>query len=274
MSVNTSNNSVYKRCKNKVANGLKCIVCDNYFHNSCAKLANNIVFIDESSVKCCDNVDNINDKRVDKKDGNSYDDDFFNAIEGMKDQDGKIDVSIFKYVIKQKDDIIEGLRERVKLLSQHIDLLTKDNNEGRTNESVKLCEEDCTVNNTLPTISNTKVMNEKSTGKLSSGKVGNANASNAHYPQVNQGNKQKTDEVNRNTMLNENKQKLWTDVVRKPKRVTVIGKNVEAKTIDILQGVPKTVTMHVYRLSPETKVDQLLDFLKPQYPEVTCECLQ
>ena len=162
----------------------------------------------------------------------------------------------------------------MKLLSQHIDLLTKDNNEGRTNESVKLCEEDCTVNNTLPTISNTKVMNEKSTGKLSSGKVGNANASNAHYPQVNQGNKQNTDEVNRSTMLNENKQKLWTDVVRKPKRVTVIGKNVEAKTIDILQGVPKTVTMHVYRLSPETKVDQLLDFLKPQYPEVTCECLQ
>lgn len=41
-----------------------------------------------------------------------------------------------------------------------------------------------------------------------------------------------------------------------------------------LRGVPKMTALHVYRLDPSTSTEHLLNFLSPQYPEVTCEKLQ
>ena len=71
-----------------------------------------------------------------------------------------------------------------------------------------------------------------------------------------------------------NTKSLWTDVVRRrPKRVVVVGSNNENSITNKLQGVPKTVSLHVYRLAPGTKAEQLTEFLKPDYPEVTCEVL-
>lgn len=72
--------------------------------------------------------------------------------------------------------------------------------------------------------------------------------------------------------------------VKKSKRITIIGKN-DNNTSNItngdnsnkevvkLQGVPKTVSLHVYRLTPNTSVDQVVQFLKPHFPEVSCEKL-
>ncbi|PSN57513.1 hypothetical protein C0J52_01591 [Blattella germanica] len=49
-----------KRCKSKTVNGCKCRVCSSIFHPSCAKLHNNIIFISEDTVICCEQ-DNGND---------------------------------------------------------------------------------------------------------------------------------------------------------------------------------------------------------------------
>ncbi|KAJ4425584.1 hypothetical protein ANN_27779, partial [Periplaneta americana] len=36
-----------------------------------------------------------------------------------------------------------------------------------------------------------------------------------------------------------------------------------------ISGVPKIVSLHVYRLEPNTKAEQLVDFLKSSFPEMT-----
>lgn len=117
--INTASMCVCKRCKNKVVTGLKCVDCENYFHNSCARLTSNIKFLDDNTIKCCESED-------------TSDVAFYNALSDLADSDGKIDIQILKYIIKQKDCIIEGLRGEVKLLNQHVDLLMKSNKHGST----------------------------------------------------------------------------------------------------------------------------------------------
>lgn len=40
-----------------------------------------------------------------------------------------------------------------------------------------------------------------------------------------------------------------------------------------LQGVPKYVPLHLYRVAPDTKAENVVDFLKPSFPEVKVEGL-
>lgn len=67
----------------------------------------------------------------------------------------------------------------------------------------------------------------------------------------------------------------WTEVVRKkPKRVVVVGNKLDKENKSInLQGIPKSVSLHVFRLAPDTTVDQVIEYLKPNFPEITCEAL-
>ncbi|KAJ4433078.1 hypothetical protein ANN_15335 [Periplaneta americana] len=71
------------------------------------------------------------------------------------------------------------------------------------------------------------------------------------------------------------KQQTWSEVVRKKtKRITVIGKKANNYTsVSKLHGVPKYVPLHVYRLAPETKTDEVIEFIKPSFPEVKVEKL-
>lgn len=111
--INSSSASLCKRCKRKVVNGVKCIDCESYFHNSCASFITNIKILDANTVKCCD-----------VEEDNDCDEVFSNMLKGITDNEGKIDINIFKYIIRQKDCIIAELREKVKLLTQHVELLT------------------------------------------------------------------------------------------------------------------------------------------------------
>ncbi|KAJ4433587.1 hypothetical protein ANN_15897 [Periplaneta americana] len=96
-----------------MVNGVKCMDCESYFHNSCASFITNIKILDANTVKCCD-----------VEEDNDYDEVFPNMLKGITDNEGKIDINIFKYIIRQKDCIIAELREKVKLLTQHVELLT------------------------------------------------------------------------------------------------------------------------------------------------------
>ncbi|CAH0547204.1 unnamed protein product [Brassicogethes aeneus] len=102
-----------KRCKSKVANGLKCVVCVNQYHLSCAKLSSNVKIV-ENGIICCKS----------QSDGKDYDSDmaFYDAVEST---DKCIDSQTFLYIIKQKDIIINELRDKVKILNNQIDLLNK-----------------------------------------------------------------------------------------------------------------------------------------------------
>lgn len=88
---------ICKKCSAKVVNGWKCISCDSLYHPSCAN-KRNIKTVNESSILCCE-------KSVENN-GLESDLAFFDAIEETCDKNRKVDFSIFTYVIRQKDIII------------------------------------------------------------------------------------------------------------------------------------------------------------------------
>ena len=67
----------------------------------------------------------------------------------------------------------------------------------------------------------------------------------------------------------------WSVVVgrRRPKQQPIVGSNSSTDTYSKIKGVPKTVSLHVYRLNPPTEVEDVIDFIKSTFPEVTCEKL-
>ena len=100
-SVSLDGSAVCKRCKAKVANGLKCSDCQSYFHPSCAKLVNKIQILEESNlVRYCGN-ESTNDDDVE----------LCNVLSDFVDSDNKIDIRFVKYILKQKE-VISELRDK------------------------------------------------------------------------------------------------------------------------------------------------------------------
>ncbi|KAJ4439471.1 hypothetical protein ANN_07595 [Periplaneta americana] len=69
--------------------------------------------IDENLVQCCEKKDGDPPLHID------IDETFNEALYSISDSENKIDIRIFNYVLKQKDEIIRELQERIKLLGQH-----------------------------------------------------------------------------------------------------------------------------------------------------------
>ncbi|PSN51379.1 hypothetical protein C0J52_04474 [Blattella germanica] len=258
-----------RRCNAKVLNGLKCRDCNNLFHPSCAKLTNNAVITEDNILICCGK---------DIGSGISEDEAYCAALTDIADN-GKIDISVVKFMLNQKDIIlnqkdilIDELCERIHILTDHVALLKQcavptsnvpsvttpvleDTMCGSTRSAVKedlipkqkcvkpgKLSERCTVStgtdskktvNTRESIVSEQVVVENSR-KVT---ISEDNSS------VNKGFKSKYD---------------WTEVVRKkPKRVVVVGNKLDKENKAInLQGVPKSVSLHVFRLAPDTTVDQ------------------
>lgn len=270
---NTSSISVLcKKCKSKVNTGLKCIKCDSYFHPSCAKLKN-VKIIDNLSVNCCES-DDLN-----------IDNAFFLAMRNLWNEDKKVDISIFQYIVKQKDMVIDELKDKIRILNNQIELLQ-------------------TINNSVTSVSN--VISEQKILEVSSRDKNVRDKRNERRPQK-QTDSQENVNINRvpeNTAfvtrnevsaaieLAESERKMknyinlttdlastsqsrkeeWNEVVKRKsnKRKIIIGNNKESNSI---KTVPKYVVLHVYRLDPQTTVNQLSNLLQINFPEVKCEKL-
>lgn len=64
----------------------------------------------------------------------------------------------------------------------------------------------------------------------------------------------------------------WMDVPRKKRRRPIVtGKNNEM--VSRVKGVPKTIALHVYRVSPNTSPKDLQEHLQDNFPEVECESI-
>ncbi|PSN29344.1 hypothetical protein C0J52_27118, partial [Blattella germanica] len=114
-----------------------------FYHNSCAKLTKNIVFVDENSIRCCvdsvkANVENVekygsecvDEVETDIKPQDVIEDNFYIAIQDTDNE--KVDIRIVKYInnqtdhiINTKDKVINELKEMIQMLNQHVVLLTK-----------------------------------------------------------------------------------------------------------------------------------------------------
>ncbi|PSN57827.1 hypothetical protein C0J52_04391 [Blattella germanica] len=115
-----------KRCKAKAVDVLQCINCENCYHKSCATYAANVKILDDNKILCCEtNTPIIQEKDNDIENDNSkgnddVDEDFVKAVSNFSDDDNKIDMVIFKYIVKQKDLIIKALQAKIDTLEQFI----------------------------------------------------------------------------------------------------------------------------------------------------------
>ncbi|CAG9822300.1 unnamed protein product [Phaedon cochleariae] len=118
-----------KKCKKTVVNGVKCNNCENYFHTSCAKNCGFVKSISNDLITCCEpSTQSVSNNECDN------DQAFFDAIENLSPEK-KVDISIFSYVIKQKDLIIDELRQKIKMLNDQIDLFKENGTAKRTNNA-------------------------------------------------------------------------------------------------------------------------------------------
>ena len=259
--------NVCRRCKVKVVNAIKCILCGNAFHLSCAKLNNDVENIDSETFKCCDSI-------IDKEGSafetcvNQEDSTLCDVLEQYANDDGKVDIHLIKYllnqkeyVIKQKDEIICELRDKITILKKHIEVIDKTHHDT-LNDSFKnsLKSAETTLNKTVSNVLNKTVDNKIS---LKSGNIANQQVSeNFKNPSPTEHKDQTSD--------------LWSTVVKRKNNIrhTVIGNktNIGASAVKI-QGVPRVTSLHVYRMIPSTTTGQLEEFLKPNLSILKCEKL-
>ena len=273
MASNSGSSLSCKKCKAKVVNGWKCIICGCYFHSSCGKLRN-VKVVDDNLINCCEK----------SSDSASPDGDaaFFDAMDEISGPNRKINVNIFNYIVKQKDMIIHELRDKISLLNQHIELLSKQN---------------LTVINTNPDKSQKyeKVMLKPDLSKTKeSGVVQKVQAkSHLSEPQLKKNPEKKEitkKEVSSAIAQAETQLKMdgyinlakdeastsckdgkWNEVVKtKRKRQVIIGSNKESASV---VGVPSYAMLHVYRIRPQTTCDELTDLMRTHFPEIKCESL-
>lgn len=270
-----SSTTVCWRCNAKVLNGLKCRDCDNHFHPSCAKLTKNVVITEDNVLICCEIRNNISEDVV-----------LCEALTDIADN-GKIDVSLVKLLLNQKDIIIGELRERINLLNEHVTLLKDCVNFSTSNSIQPIPPKKVNVSsrpvNKLNSDNNVNILNRKVNSNVKTDGV------NVVSTPINDSINDKSGEVNvvsapinddsngssAKAVANDLQSELWSNVVRKKeKRTVVVGKKVGAEASSLkIRGVPRIVSLHVYRLSPETELENVLDFLKPRFKEVTGEKL-
>uniref|UniRef100_V5GZG9 Uncharacterized protein n=1 Tax=Anoplophora glabripennis TaxID=217634 RepID=V5GZG9_ANOGL len=273
-----------KRCgKNAVKNCLTCEKCNSSFHQSCARLWKGLKVTSDCTINCC--TDDTNDPITEQ---------FCDAMENVS-ANGKIDIAIFIYIIKQKDDLVRELQDKNRMLNEHISLLnklraaeesktvqsSKDKNGVKTSSDDKVFNSDIYSNehtntgrNNVPTVQNDKVLNKQRNHKSGSVGISNSDVTTAVLEAQT---KQRIDKyININGDINnkhDNKiagQEWKVASNRKRRRPTLIGKN---KDSAVIKGVPRWVDLHVYRLEPSTTVTSISDMLRVHIPEVKCEAL-
>lgn len=257
-----------KKCKSNLVDGIKCKNCRNHYHLSCAKLCNSIKFINNDTIICCEPVD--------------VDTAFFDAMENLSTEDKKVDINIFNYIIKQKDIIIDELREKIKILN---DQLVLNEKLGATEEKEVHIDKkfeniktyaDKTMEykhkniSEVPNISRSNVPKSKST--VTREQVGVALMEQETRIKCNDYINLTKDDEN---LIKSNENNQWKKVFhKKRKHPVIVGNN---SNIEIngkaIKGVPKTTALHVYRVDRSMTVNDLKDLLKVHFPEVTCEAM-
>lgn len=290
-----------KRCKSNVVNGIKCINCDSLFHVSCAKLSN-VKILSDKTLNCCESEN----MQVDS------DDAFFDAIQdSSSSSSSKVDISIFKYIIKQKDCIINELQDKIIILNNHIEVLNKcmvfSSNTNTKNVTVnkdtatsskdkeskslrdivpeKKQEIARKINGTDVHTGEGVVSDKKDVFTRKVNKPGIlVNKEVITEKQVSVAINEVTGKMKLNECINmemdsarsqEQETKKWETVDFKRRRKSTSKSMVMGnnKQSDTIKGVPKYVELHVCRIDPGTTSEMLRKYLESSFSEVKCESL-
>ncbi|KAG5889780.1 hypothetical protein JTB14_036396 [Gonioctena quinquepunctata] len=109
-----------RKCKNVALTGKKCIQCDSVMHNSCAKLLKTVIHTDGDKIICCGSQ---SEPKVPETDDEGL---FNDATDDLTSQE-TVNVRIVNYLLKQKDIIINELREKIDSLYKQIELVAENN---------------------------------------------------------------------------------------------------------------------------------------------------
>ncbi|KAK5645126.1 hypothetical protein RI129_006426 [Pyrocoelia pectoralis] len=246
-----------KKCKAKVTTGIKCKNCGNYFHLSCAKLVKSVKFISENEITCCDDL-------------NADDKDFNEALILIADENGKVDIRIINYILKQKDIIISELRNQIDSLKYQLDhKLTKLKcNEGlhtlqSTNGSPVNCADNMEHFKQDNSLTDINPLNNKQIELSTNSKIDSNNEHKKNMVATNDNSE------------NEVKDSLWTTVVskksnRRPRQNHIIVGD-KVNNVSSIKAIKKKAHLFVSRLEPDTKPEAVTNLLKQEFPEVECE---
>ncbi|XP_074030555.1 uncharacterized protein [Leptinotarsa decemlineata] len=154
----------------------------------------------------------------------------------------QVDSKVFGYIIKQKDILIKELYDKINILNKQIELLQEVLKSSILSVNGDKKELECSEEK--PAISS---ISDKQTNSKADKYKGNSQTTIKKYQLV-----------------------YWRHKQNKTKHV-IVGKNTNAS--NSLQGVPKQVDLHVYRIAPNTEAEALAKFLRASFPDVSCEAL-
>nr|CAH7749266.1 unnamed protein product [Callosobruchus chinensis] len=250
----------------------------------CVVYLKNVTVLDNEQIICC------NDKTSEKTDPDG-DSEFFDAL-AQQAVDFKVDIRIFNYIIKQKDQLVRELYDKIEILKINNKLLednasklpsTKHNIEnsknGQSNNSSKNTKNIPAVTyaeKEIPTIDLQGVSNKhvasailKEQTKLKFNEIINLTKDQRDGKAASEpGSSSMKQTVSAG--VEDHSGGEWKKVERKPRKNNVVIGNRGDTNI---KGVPKYTYLHVYRIDKETTVESLTALLANHFPEVICESI-
>lgn len=139
-----------KRCSKVARSGSKCVNCGTISHSGCVALLKNIKIISENEklINCCDNTDNLELS-------------FTSEIQVTDNKaDPKIESVYLKYIIKQKDVIINQQKDYINTLKSQIDLLNKINESVRHQQVKVASKQKDVVSNNINKTNKTEIQQQ------------------------------------------------------------------------------------------------------------------
>ncbi|KAK5645169.1 hypothetical protein RI129_006469 [Pyrocoelia pectoralis] len=272
-----------RKCKNTAQSGLKCVRCDSVSHASCVKLLKNIRRIDDKTIDCCNTVDQVGKPQLNGGASNDVSDENKTLI---------LEISYLKKLLEHKQLLIENQNTTIWSLQEQIKLLNKVNVNKQTYatsvskhpNTTKHITDSITTN---PTKINTSLPSSinidkglSTTDKVNSSTI--INKPDKKSAATVQKNAAAVDSAVNNVKSVPNGNNLqeepFIEVSYKKRRPRtsnspIIGE-LELNSEILLKAAPKLAFLHVYRLHPDTKSDDVINFLKPTFSEVTCEQLR
>ncbi|CAH1109509.1 unnamed protein product [Psylliodes chrysocephalus] len=234
--------------------------------------------VDDNLVICCEKVDqNIVESYTA----------FFDALKVFAGDDNKVDINFVRYIVNQKDELIKEMRNKTNILKEQIVLLkriqsiypTNSNTVDEINRNKKWSNSAKGQKQNQPNLIISSVSNAGDFQKNYSKFINNSSPSlqevqrdkiNAIINLSTNISKKGENEMNLNrsevsskkdsasiVKMNAseavekcNEANNWNVVNRRRKRNIVVGNN----TTEIVKGVPKHVSLHVYRINIDTTI--------------------
>ncbi|EFA11646.1 hypothetical protein TcasGA2_TC004039 [Tribolium castaneum] len=222
-------NVLCKKCGSKVVNFVKCKLFQHQFHPSCAKILN-ATFHDNKSITCCDEI----------------------IWENVSPQ-------LFSYIIKEKDALIEELRDKIALLQ--ICIQEKNKSLSPKKHSPIIAGQSppahTVVDNKSAGRNKNEIKNKDKLNKVVFEKDQLQAQSNTTATKIFENNKKsmprRETPKNEDPIIEETKN-AWKTIThkkldRKQQRNAVIGTH----ACDKIKTAPKKAFLYVSRLDPETK---------------------